>query len=287
MSTLVILAAGLGTRYGSDKQLERVGPGGELLLEYALHDAWRAGCRQAVLVIREALRAPLEAELESWRERLPVALAVQRQDAAVGAGVRRKPWGTAHALLAARPHASGDVLVCNADDFYGAGAYAAVAAALRAGAAHVVAGYALERTLSPHGGVSRAVCETTGDGRLVRIEEHTGIARAPVAIRDDRGRVLRGDVPVSMNLWGFHASIFDALATAFQSFAREHAGDDGAELRIPDVVNALVAAGGEVRVVPVREQWFGMTYAADRAAVRAALAARVAAGEYPANLEEA
>lgn len=289
VSTLVVLAAGLASRYGSDKQLEPVGPAGETLLEYALYDAGRAGCRRAVLVIREALRPALAAEVvAAWRARFPVELVVQRPDAPI-ADVppgRRKPWGTAHALLAARPHVPGEALVCNADDFYGAGAFAATVSALHAGA-HVVAGYPLERTLSPHGGVSRALCETGAGLQLLRIEERTGIVRDDVVIRDDRGDVLSADAPVSMNLWGFQPSFFPVLEHAFREFVRARGSEAGAELRIPDVVNGLVAAGGAVKVVPVTEQWFGMTYAADRPAVRAALAERVAAGEYPPNLRAA
>ena len=286
MTTLVVLAAGLASRYGSDKQLEAVGPAGELLLEYALHDAWRAGCERAVVIVRDELRSPLETVLAPWGRRLPLAFAVQRPDQPVADAprARRKPWGTAHALLAARPHVAGDVLVCNADDFYGASAFAGVVSTLRAAAGHAVAGYPLADTLSPHGGVSRAVCVADADARLVRIEEHTGITRDDVAITDDRGRVLPADVPVSMNLWGFRGSFFAHLDDAFHRFVREHGADERAELRIPDVVNERVARGDAVRVVPVRDTWFGMTYAADRPSVRGALAARVAAGEYPADL---
>lgn len=286
MTTLVVLAAGMASRYGSDKQLEAVGPAGELLMEYALHDASRAGCTRAVVIVRDELRSPLESVLASWRSRLPLTFAVQRLDPPVADAppARRKPWGTAHALLAARPHVSGDVLVCNADDFYGASAFAGVVTALREAQAHAVAGYPLADTLSPHGGVSRALCVTAEDARLIRIEEHTGITRNDVAITDDRGRALPGNVPVSMNLWGFHAHFFAHLDEAFRRFVREHGADERAELRIPDVVNERVARGDVVRVVPVREAWFGMTYAGDRASVRAALAARVTAGEYPADL---
>lgn len=287
--TLVVLAAGLGSRYGRDKQLERVGRAGELLLEYALHDALQAGCTRAVLVTRESLVEQLAAALlPAWRARLDLRIAVQRSDEPPAAALRPrlKPWGTAHALLAARPHVPGDLLVCNADDFYGRGGFHALVAALREGGGHALAGYPLGDTLSPHGGVSRAVCHVAEGGRLLRVEERTGIERRGRRILDDRGRELAADTPVSMNLWAFRASIFVVLERAFGEFVATHGGQPGAELRIPDVVNADVAAGAEVRVAAVREQWFGMTYAADRPAVAAALAARVAAGEYPANLRQ-
>ena len=281
MTTLVILAAGLATRYGGAKQLEAVGPRGETLLDFALFDARLAGCTRAVFVIREQLREAFErGVLPRWAGELETSLAVQRVEDAPPEyrGNRTKPWGTAHALLAAVPYTVGDVLVCNADDFYGRGAYLAIAAALRdSPGAHAVAGYPLESTLSPHGGVSRAVCAHDGAGRLTRVEERTGIVRSGAAIVADRGDVLPRDTLVSMNLWAFRPDFLRELDDAFSEFVRGRGADPKEELRIPDVVNEYVAAGrGEVLVVPVRERWFGMTYPEDRELVRAELASLAA-----------
>ena len=287
MTTLVVLAAGLATRYGGDKQLESVGPAGELLLEYALHDAWLAGCRRAVLVTRDELASPLEGQvLRRWRERLDIGLAIQRlgDTPRPVKSHRLKPWGTAHALLAAASQVDGDVLVCNADDFYGRKAFAALVRTLETRRVHAVAGYPLGRTLSRHGGVSRAVCITDANGRLLQVQERTGLMQHGGRIMDDQGDVFTADTPVSMNLWAFHPSFLRSLRPAFSAFLTRHEHDLGAEFRIPDEVNEQLRKGAEVQVVPVDEQWFGMTYAADRAAVRSALADRVRAGEYPANL---
>jgi NDP-sugar pyrophosphorylase family protein len=287
VSTLVILAAGLATRYGGDKQLESVGPSGELLLEYALHDAWLAGCRHAVLVTRAELRASLEEQVvRGWGERMSIEIALQRLEDTPRPvrSQRLKPWGTAHALLAAASHVHGDVVACNADDYYGRGAFAAVLRVLEGARTHAVAGYPLGRTLSRHGGVSRAVCVTDPEGRLLRVQERTGLTQHGDRIMDDQGDVFTADTPVSMNLWALRAPFLHGLRAAFVSFLARHEHDPSGEFRIPDEVNERVRKGEDVRVVPVDEQWFGMTYAPDRAAVRAALAARVRAGEYPRNL---
>jgi NDP-sugar pyrophosphorylase family protein len=285
MTTLVILAAGLATRYGAAKQLEPVGPHGETLFDYALFDAQAAGCRRAVFVIREQLREVFEQSvLPRWEGRLETRLAVQRlEDVPAGTPPGRvKPWGTAHAVLAAREHVAGDIAVCNADDFYGRGAYLALAAALRAHpGAHAVAGYPLAATLSPHGGVSRAVCVRDAGGRLAHVAERTGIVRSDAQIIDDRGDVLAADTLVSMNLWAFRPQFMTELARGFAEFVRGRGRDPGEELRIPDVVNEYRARGaGEVLVVPVEEHWFGMTYPEDREQVRAEL--RRLAPLYPA-----
>jgi NDP-sugar pyrophosphorylase family protein len=285
MRTLVILAAGLATRYGAAKQLEPVGPHGETLFDYALFDAQQAGCTRAVFVIREQLREVFEQSVvPRWRDRLEAVLAVQRlEDVPPGTPPGRvKPWGTAHAVLAARTEVRGDVLVCNADDFYGRGAYLALAEALdQAPGAHAVVGYPLASTLSPHGGVSRAVCVGDAAGRLAHVEERTGISRSGAQIVDDRGDVLAADTLVSMNLWAFRADFMAELARGFAGFVRERGRAPQEELRIPDVVNDYIARGaGEVVVVPVPEQWFGMTYPEDREQVRAEL--RRLAPHYPA-----
>jgi CTP:molybdopterin cytidylyltransferase MocA len=289
LTSLVVLAAGLATRYGAAKQLAAVGPAGERLFDYAVFDALRAGCTAVVFVIRSEQRPAFEQDvLPLWAKYIRVTLAEQRLEDALAEyrANRVKPWGTAHALLAAASSTQGDVLVCNADDWYGASAYREVLNALRAEpVVHALAGYPLGQTLSAHGGVSRALCRTDADGLLQRIEEQTGIARQGSAIRADRLTHLQPDTLVSMNLWGFHASFLRQLEAAFQEFLDATRGDPEAEFRIPDVVNGLIRAGHtQVRVLPVQEEWFGLTYAADLPRVRDAIGARIHAGQYPPNL---
>ena len=289
MTTLIVLAAGLATRYGGAKQLEPVGPAGETLFDYAVYDAWRAGCQAVVFVIRDELHDVFDATVRPrWHTRLDTRLAVQRiadAPARFRAG-RSKPWGTAQALLAAAPAVDGDVLVCNADDFYGDGAYAALFAALRREAdTQFVAGYRLAATLSRHGGVSRAVCRTDSHNLLQRIEERTGIVRRAGCIVDERGERLADEVPVSMNLWAFHSDFLAHLQSAFSDFLETSGSNPDAELRIPDVVNETIAKGRtRVHVIPTAERWFGMTYSADLPQVRAYIAGLVRGGVYPANI---
>jgi len=288
VTTLVLLAAGLATRYGAAKQLAAVGPSGERLFDFAVFDAMRAGCSRVVFVIRSEQRAAFEQEVvPQWTRRVTVELAEQRLDNAPAEfrGDRTKPWGTAHALLSAAPHIPESAIVCNADDWYGASAYAAVLTSLAEDpAVHVLAGYPLASTLSEHGGVSRAVCRADASGLLQHIDERTGITRQDETIRDDKQIDFRDDALVSMNLWGFHRSFLAQLESAFHEFLASTRGDTS-EFRIPDVVNGLLqSARTRVRVLRVHEEWFGLTFAGDLPRVRAAIADRIRAGQYPANL---
>lgn len=280
--TLVVLAAGRGSRFGGAKQLAEVGPGGETLLDYAVHDGIRAGCSRVVFVISEELRAAFEErEVARWADRVEVRTALQRQDPA-----RAKPWGAADALLSAAPHVPGDFLVCNADDFYGAAAFAALATYLRThSSSGALAGYHLGDTLSEHGGVARALCRTDAQGWLRRVVEHTGISVRGGALQDDFGRVLAPEAAVSMNLWALRQDVMEPLGRACAAFERSHADDPEAEYRLPDFVNAHVSPTAlRIRVLPARGRWFGVTHPEDLERARAELRGRIAAGEYPARL---
>jgi NDP-sugar pyrophosphorylase family protein len=278
---LVILAAGVGSRFGGPKQLSPVGPSGETLLDYAVYDAVRAGFTRAVLVIREELRAPLQEHVARVIGR---ALPVDYVEQPVPEG-RGKPWGTAHAVLAARD-AVGEApfAVCNADDYYGPGAYRLLVEHLRAKAGtpplHALVGYRLDATLSAHGGVARAVASTGPDGMVTRLVE----------VKNVRG----GDAPftgaeqVSMNLWGFTPDVLPVLEEQFTAFldAPRRGPDD--EFLLSTALGDQVTAGrARLRVLPAPDRWLGMTFAADVEAVRAALAELVRAGTYPADLRAA
>ncbi len=285
--SLVVLAAGLGSRFGGPKQLVPVGPAGETLADYAVHDARRAGIGRVVFVVRPEHREVVEVSAARRVRDLEVRVAVQPLPEG---GTRRKPWGTGHAVLAAAPHLPGPFLVANADDFYGASAYAAVADALRAGGADawVLAGYRVRDTVPESGGVSRAACTVDDRGRLMALSELRDVRRAG----DDRFtatgpggvRTLRGDDLVSMNLWGFTPAVLERLRSGFERFVGSAPADD-AEYLLPDAVaDALAAGAARVRVVPVPGPWAGLTHPEDLPVVRRFLAARVAAGAYPSPL---
>ncbi len=291
--SLVLMAAGLASRFGSPKQLVAVGPAGEVLLDYAVYDAARAGFDRVVLVVRREIEAALRAHAGQWFPGIDTAFVEQRLDT-IPAGFapppeRARPWGTGQAVLAARAALDGPFAVCNADDFYGAGAFRALAAHLRAANdAHALAGYRLDETLSAHGGVARAVCECAPDGLLRRIVEVTDLRRANGGVvgRDAQAdRRFSGTEVVSMNLWGFRPAMLGALADQFAAFLARHGNDGDAEFVLSTSINEQVAAGrARLQVLSAPDRWFGLTFAADLAAARAAVAALVRDGAYPRDL---
>jgi hypothetical protein len=296
--TLVILAAGMGSRYGGNKQLDAVGPGGATLMDYSVHDARRAGFTDLVFVIRpdmeEAFR-PFVAARYGAGGGLAVRTAHQRLDdlpagAVVPAG-RTKPWGTAHAVLAAEAQVHGPFAVVNADDFYGAEAWSAVAGFLREAPpgtpTWAVVGYRLRDTVSEAGGVNRGACRTDAGGWLTGIDEVKEIVPAGTALTGmgPRGAVtLAGDSLVSMNMWAFTPVVFGLLREGLTRFLTSAEPLKG-EYLLPEAVQDAVRSGAaRVRVLDPGSRWFGVTYQADRPAVGAALRALVAAGRYPERL---
>jgi MobA-like NTP transferase protein len=287
-ATLVVLAAGLGSRYGGLKQLVPVGPSGEALLDYGVYDAVRAGFRNVVFVIRGEVEELLHRHVsEVIGTGVEVAYARQVLDRAPPG--RTKPWGTGHAVLAAAPEVAGPFAVMNADDFYGAGAYRALFEHLASAGEHALVGYPLAETLSPHGGVSRGIAEPDARGYLSRLTEVTDIEPRGSGFtgRTTAGQpvTLEGGEIVSMNLWGFTPAVLPALERQFARFLEVLGADAGAEFLLSEAVGAQAAAGeARVRVLRARERWFGMTFSADDAAVRDEVAHLVDAGVYPANL---
>jgi aminoglycoside phosphotransferase (APT) family kinase protein len=257
---IVVLAAGRGTRFGGTKQLAALGPDGELMLDYALRDAAAAGFERAVIVASDETADALRSHL-GLTCALPFSVVVQPS-----------PRGTAHAVLVGARGLASSFAVANADDWYGPGAYRRLAEFLlgtdRDTARGAVLGYAAGATLSPGGGVSRAVCRVDGRGRLLGIAEHTGMRADDGRVVSDQG-VLDAATPVSMNLWGFTPPCVDLLRPVVDAFLA--ACGDG-ELRLPDVVGELVASHGlAVTVLPTVEPWFGVTHAEDAAEVRTRL----------------
>ncbi|HEY6159430.1 MAG TPA: NTP transferase domain-containing protein [Gemmatimonadales bacterium] len=288
---LVILAAGVGSRYGGPKQIEPVGPAGATLLDYSIYDARRAGFGTVVVVTRP--------ELATAFDRIDATVAIQRLDDIPNGltmpAARTKPWGTGHAVLAAATAVSSPFAVVNADDFYGRDAFTRAAEFLaglggEAPASFAIIAYPLRDTLSAAGGVNRAVCHADGDGWLETVEEVVDIRRLDddtYAGTDAHGRPVRlsGDALVSMNLWAFTPAVFTVLRRAFAEFLRPAGGEGQGEFLISHAIRDAVRRGeARVRLLSTRARWLGVTYPDDRPRVAAALRQLVAAGEYPERL---
>jgi NDP-sugar pyrophosphorylase family protein len=292
-ATLLVLAAGMGSRYGGLKQLDPVGPSGETILDYAVFDAIRSGFDRVVFVIRREFEAEFRAQVAAkYAGRVAVDFVFQAIDAlpagrSLPAG-REKPWGTGHAVWCAREAIREPFAVIGADDFFGRDAFVQLAGFLgRPPAApgrpsYAMVGYRLENTLSEHGSVSRGVCEVAA-GALHSVVEHTGIHREEVG----PGKRYRGDEIVSMNCWAFAPSLFAALDRQFVDFLDRSAPANPlkAEFYLPEAVSTQIRAGeATVTVLPTTASWFGVTYREDKPRVQAALVELVKAGEYPSRL---
>jgi NDP-sugar pyrophosphorylase family protein len=298
--TLVVLAAGMGSRFRGPKQVTSLGDRGETIADFSLYDAWRSGFRRAVFIIREDLRAIAEEHFQRrWQGRLAIDFAVQAPDRYVAApGVataaiaerRTRPWGTGHALLCAREAVTGPAAVINADDFYGREALETLAGyfATAPTGQHALVGYALDRVLSPHGPVSRGCCEVDAQGRLTALVERSKIERRGphiVALEEGAERPLPDGQLVSMNCWGFFPSIFDEAARQFADFVRDPRHHVDAEFHLPMLVNDMIRdRRGTVQVLPGGSEWCGVTYPDDKPAVVARLRAWREAGLYPVDL---
>lgn len=293
--TLLVLAAGMGSRYGGLKQMDPVGPSGETLLDYSVFDAMRAGFARVVFVIRRDFEEEFREKVgRRFEDRLNVGYVFQQlNDLPEGFNVpegRVKPWGTGHAVWCARGAVDGPFLAINADDFYGRAAIAGVGDFLTAQAPDAenfcMAGYRLDATLSGSGVVSRGLCDISGDGWLSGVREFTKIGRADGAIRDMAGGAdFRGDECVSLNCWGFTPRVFQWLEDFFSAFLEARGTGEKAEYYIPEAVAGMVASGQvRVRVLPVESPWFGITYQGDRTQVVDALADLVEKKIYPSPL---
>jgi hypothetical protein len=298
--TLVILAAGIGSRYGGLKQLESVGPSGETIMDYSIYDALRAGFGKAVFVIRPDMEVAFRETIgRRYEQRLAVAYAFQRLDAlppgfSVPTG-RAKPWGTGHAVLSAAQEVHEPFAVVNADDFYGANSFAALARFLQQEdrvdklPIYAVVGFTLRDTLSDVGAVNRGCCRCTSDGYLESIVEVVGIERhgtdGRYADQSGHALVISGDEPVSMNTWGFYPVVFDQLRERFERFLNAHAGSPNAEFHLPTGVQELLRAGcARVKLLPTADRWFGVTHPQDRPRVVRMIGELVEGGEYPGRL---
>ena len=298
--TLVFLAAGFGVRFGGGvKQLEPVGPNGEVLMDYAVYDALRAGFDRVVFIVRRDLEEMFRTGVGKRAEaRCAVEYVCQDiEDLPSGFALpagRKKPWGTGQALYACRNVIDDPFCVLNADDYYGAEAFRQIHDYLynrpkSGGLDLCMAGYVLGNTLSESGAVTRGLCEVSGDGQLEAIQETKGIVidgGAPCVSDGDGMRRLDPASVVSMNIWGLPAAFIDYLEEGFKAFLRNLPADDlSAEYLIPIAVGDMIRSGrGSVRVLPTSDRWFGMTYAQDKALTQRRIRELIAEGVYPERL---
>jgi choline kinase len=294
-TTLVVLAAGMGSRYGGLKQMDGVGPNGETLLDYSVFDAVRSGFSRVVFVIRRDFEEDFRERVgRRFEDRIDVGYAFQQLNDLPGDFVvpegRAKPWGTGHAVWCAREAVDTPFLAINADDFYGRPAIAAVGEYLGGleenSTRFCMAGFRLESTLSENGTVSRGVCRTDAEGLLLSVREHTKIERAGGRIVDaGDGSEFSGTERVSMNCWGFTPAVFQLLESGLIKFLEAHSAEEKSEFYIPSAVAEMIEAkAASVKVLPVESPWFGVTYREDRPHVAESLAKLAAAGDYPSPL---
>jgi NDP-sugar pyrophosphorylase family protein len=295
--TLLVLAAGLGTRYGGLKQIDAVGPYGQTIIDYSIYDGRRAGFGKVVFVIRhyfeEAFREKVSRKFDGFVE---TAYAYQELDACLDGFPlppdREKPWGTGHAILVSRGMIQEPFAVVNADDYYGRRSLQAMVGFLTEPAGpddYAMVGYTLKNTLSEHGTVAGGVAECDERGFLKRVVERKTIEKTPEGAQylDAEGtpHALTGEEPVSMNLWGFQPSIFEFLQSQFARFLAEHGREKNSELYIPFVVDELVTSGTvTVKVLRTDEPWFGITYRADKSLATASIRQLIDQGIYPERL---
>lgn len=295
--TLLILAAGMASRYGSLKQIQQFGPSGETIVDYSIYDAISAGFGKIVFIIRENFAAEFKEIFEpKLKGRAAVDFVYQEMGAFLGDHAvpadRTKPWGTAHAVLCAKNAINEPFAVINADDFYGTDAFVKMAAFLNNDCkpdVYSVVGYELGKTISEHGSVSRGVCEVSADGNLAAINERTKIYAENDQIvyeeADGSKHPLPANTPVSMNFWGFHPSVFELSQGLFSEFLEKNSSNPKSEFFITIVADEFTRRGiGQVKVIPTSAKWFGVTYKEDAPGVQASLSALVKNGEYPDNL---
>lgn len=295
--TLLILAAGMGSRFGGLKQVEPVGPNGEAIIDYTIYDAIRAGFGKVVFIIREsfadAFKEKFDAKLAG---KIEIEYVFQELDKLPEGFVlpegREKPWGTAHAILVAKDAIKEPFCALNADDFYGKNAYQVLSAFLSSSSNHSeysMVGYQLKNTLSDFGSVSRGICDFDENHNLVKIVETTKIFKkddAAISVEEDGSeQPMTGNESASMNMWGFKPSIFETLENKFIDFLKTEIDKPKSEMYIPSVVFEMIEEQkANVKVLEANSPWFGVTYKEDKPVVVEKIKSLIEAGEYPENL---
>jgi dTDP-glucose pyrophosphorylase len=295
--TLLVLAAGMSSRYGGGlKQIDPIGPSGEIIIDYSIYDAVKAGYGKVVFVIRKSIEQAFKEAIGNKYKNIEVEYVFQEMDM-LPAGqerdvtYRQKPWGTAHAVWCARHVIKEPFAIINADDFYGYSAFKQVADHLIANQnkdEYCIAGYQMKYTMSEEGSVNRGVCEKDANGYLTGIVERTDIFSTPTEIYTESGGtkiVFTGEEPVSMNFMGFTPLVFKQIEDYFINFLKEIGNDPKKEFFIPLLLNHLVKTGEtKIKVLDIKEEWIGVTYAADKAKAAASIKKLVDSGKYPKNL---
>ncbi len=295
---LLILAAGMGSRYGGMKQLDHLGPSGETIMDYSVYDAIQSGFNKVVFVIRKGFADDFRKKvLNKWEGKVETALAFQEinmlPDGFTSPDNREKPWGTGHAIWVAGQVTDGPFAVINADDFYGREAFEVMAEYLSKNSGgnlngqYAMCGYQLANTLSDHGRVSRGVCLLGQDRKLKKITEHTDIGRGTDGhiVSHHDGTTLGDDTMVSMNFWGFGTDMFSHLEEKLRTFLSRHIDQPKSEFYIPMVVDDLIKEGkASVKVLQSKARWFGVTYKEDKDVAAASLRKLVKEGVYPENI---
>lgn len=296
--TLLILAAGMGSRYGGLKQIDPIGPYGEAIIDYSMYDAIRAGFKKIVFVIRHNFEAAFREKIEKRIRRIvEIAYAYQELDSCLNGFAlpkgREKPWGTGHAILVSKDVIDEPFAVINADDYYGTDAYRIMADQLKIMNAkqddYAMVGYVLRNTLSAYGAVARGICQHSPDMYLAKITECTGIQKKGdgAMYLDEQGieQTLTGDEIVSMNLWGFTPDIFDFLQQHFSAYLTHHGSENKSEFYIPTVVNNLIQCRQKkVKILKTRGDWFGVTYRGDKEIAQSCIQKLINQHIYPENL---
>ncbi len=298
--TLLILAAGIGSRYGGLKQADSIGPSGESIIEYSIFDAIRAGFGKVVIVIRKSIEQDFKEKIAGkFDGKIKVEYAYQEIDSPIE-GIekfpeRKKPWGTGHAMLVAKDLIHEPFLVINADDFYGFTAFQKMGDFLtrRCTPTHCgMVGYLLKNTLSENGSVSRGVCEVDEKDHLTGVTERTKILKDEkdnhiYYYEEDRQTHLPDNTIVSMNFWGFHPNVFEVARKMFVDFVKENQDNSTAEFYIPKIANSLIENKiADLTVMTTRDQWYGVTYQEDKQTVQNAFWALTTIGAYPSSLWE-
>jgi NDP-sugar pyrophosphorylase family protein len=295
--TSLILAAGMAARYGSTKQIQSFGPSGETIMDYSIYDAVQSGFRKIVFIIRKDFAGDFKNIFEpKWGQKVETAYVYQEMDSYLDGytppSERTKPWGTAHAVLCAKPAIHDPFAVINADDFYGRDAFEKAYQFLTTKSnpsTYSIIGYDLSKTLSENGSVSRGVCDVDGNNNLISIHERTKIYRnkeGNITYEEDGKTFQVPDTSkVSMNFWCFDPTVFGFIGKIFSEFLAANGQDPKSEFFIPIIGDRFIKEGkGQIKIIPTSSNWFGVTYKEDAPSVQKSLNDLIEAGEYPDKL---
>ena len=294
--TLLILAAGMGSRYGGLKQIDGIGPNEEPIIEYSIYDAIKTGFGKIVFVIRKEFDEAFRKRFDKFKDKISIEYAYQEVNPIVKNIVtaeRLKPWGTSHAVLVAKDLIREPFAVINADDYYGTESYKLISEFLQnecSPSLMAMVGYTLHNTLSKYGTVNRGVCEIDSNNNLIeviertKISEQNGVVNFNVGSGNSLGELDRNS-SVSMNYWGFHPSIFKEIEKGLHDFMKENSQSATAEYYIPNVITEMIVRGKmNVRVIPTNDNWFGVTYKEDKPMAIKSINKYIEEGVYPQNL---